>query len=113
MRLVLDTNVLVRVIISPTGLAAEHWRRIRWEHLLVLSAPIVLELLQVLGYERVRRIHGLDDALLGQLVDEIVSGSLFVALPSPLPQVVPDHPADDVIVATAVQGEASVIAPET
>jgi putative PIN family toxin of toxin-antitoxin system len=68
MRLVLDTNVLARVVISPQGLAAELFDRVRSEHVLVSSSEMLAELSRVLGYERMRKLHQLDDIQLLNLL---------------------------------------------
>jgi predicted nucleic acid-binding protein len=60
MRLVLNTNVLARVIISPQGLAAELFERVRAEHVLVSSTEMLEELLRVLAYDRMRKLHQRD-----------------------------------------------------
>jgi predicted nucleic acid-binding protein len=61
MRIVLDTNVLARVVMSPRGPAAELFDRIRLDHLLITSLEMLAELSRVLAYERVRHIHQLND----------------------------------------------------
>lgn len=108
-RVVLDTNVLVRVAASPSGPAAELFDQLYPEDLLVTSAGLLFELAETLAYDRVRKLHGLDDAQLKRFVDRVAIGSLVVALPEPLAQVVPADPDDDMVVATAVVGRAGVI----
>lgn len=109
MRVVLDTNVLARVVMSPAGAAAELFDRIRRSHTLVVSAEVTAELLRVLSYERVRHVHLLDDVALSHFVEEVEAGSLIVALADPIPRVVPGDPDDDHVVATAVAGAAEVL----
>jgi len=109
MRVVLDTNVLARVVMSPAGPAAELFDRIRQSHVLVTSAELTEELLRILAYQRVRRIHQLDDVALRNFVEDIEAGSLMVTLAYPLPSVVLSDPDDDAIVATAVAGKANVL----
>jgi len=48
MKVVLDTNILVRAVISPAGPAAELLTRIAADHLLVASLAILSELYEVL-----------------------------------------------------------------
>jgi putative PIN family toxin of toxin-antitoxin system len=109
MRVVLDTNVLARVVMSPTGPAGELFDRIRADHLLIVSAELLAEFSRVLAYDRVRRIHGLDDAGIEYFVEELEAGALVASLPNPLPRVVPDDADDDQVVATAVVGAANTI----
>lgn len=85
MRIVLDTNVLARVVKSPEGPAAELFERIASEHLLITSLALLAELSRVLAYDRVRRIHRLSDQALGEFVQKIEAGSLVVLPADPIP----------------------------
>jgi len=109
MRLVLDTNVLARVVISPQGVAADLFERVRTEHVLVSSSELLSELSRILRYERVRKLHRLDDAEIDAFVRNIEAGSIPVQLPADIPAVVAADPDDDTFVATAVLGEADAI----
>lgn len=109
MRLVLDTNVLARVVMSPQGLAAELFDRIRTEHLLLSSSEMLAELSRVLRYERVRKLHRLDDEEIDAFVRGVEAGSIVVPLPADIPAVVKADPDDDLMVATAIFGEADAI----
>jgi putative PIN family toxin of toxin-antitoxin system len=109
MRVVLDTNILTRVPASPHGPAGELFDRLRSDHLLVNSSELLAELARVLGYDRLRKIHGLDDAAIEDFVEHVEAGSFLVALPDSLPRVVPDDADDDAVIATAIVGHANVI----
>jgi putative PIN family toxin of toxin-antitoxin system len=109
MRLVLDTNVLARVVISPQGPAAELFDRIRVAHVLVSSSAMLVELSQVLRYDRVRRLHRLNDQEIGEFVRDVEAGSTVVPLPADVPAIVRADRDDDVVVATAILGEADAI----
>jgi putative PIN family toxin of toxin-antitoxin system len=109
MRLVLDTNVLARVVMSPHGPAAELFDRVRAGHLLVSSPEMLSELSRVLGYERVRSIHQLDDVGVERFVREVEAGSQLVRLPQDIPAVVNADPDDDSVIATAILGQAEAI----
>lgn len=65
MRVVVDTNVLVRAASIAGDSPARQLLRLLREppHLLIISHFLLNELLRALSYERVRRVHGLDDAL--------------------------------------------------
>jgi len=62
MRVVLDTNILARAYTGPSGPAAEVLRVITAPDLLVVSPFILSELTRALGYDRLRRMHGRDEA---------------------------------------------------
>jgi putative PIN family toxin of toxin-antitoxin system len=109
MRIVLDTNILVRAVASPSGPAGEIFERTTADHVLVLSVELLAELSQVLAYDRVRRLHQLSDARLAEFLESLEMGSTVVPLSEPLPRVVPHDPDDDVVVATAVAGQADVL----
>ena len=65
MRVVLDTNILVSGLISPSGIPAQiqtAWRRGDFE--LVTSVPLLDELTEVLSYPRIRnRLRWTDEGL--------------------------------------------------
>jgi putative PIN family toxin of toxin-antitoxin system len=71
MRVVLDTNVLARVVISPAGLAAELLDRVRADHVLVICAEMLAELSRVLSYPRIRQLHQLDDSAIEEFVSQL------------------------------------------
>lgn len=109
MRVVLDTNILARAFSRPLGPAGALLKLLRdsSEHILILSEGMIEELHQTLCYGRLRRIHDrLDEeieaflALLhleAEMVDPIIIA------------VVPNDPDDDLVVATAVDGEAEFL----
>ncbi|HET6883575.1 MAG TPA: putative toxin-antitoxin system toxin component, PIN family [Pirellulales bacterium] len=109
MRVVLDTNVLVRVVASPHGPAADLFECLGANDLLVTSAALLSELTEILAYDRIRKLHGLDDVDINRFVDRVAIGSLIAALEYPLMSVVLADPDDDAVVATAVAGRANVI----
>jgi len=109
MRVVLDTNVLARVVASREGPAGELFDRLQSGHLLIASPPILTELARVLTYERVRRLHRLNDGQIVQFLERIESGSLVVGLSKDVPCVVPHDRDDDYVVATAVASRANVL----
>ncbi len=111
MRVVLDTNILVRANpkVSPQGLARDLLLTIvSGPHSLVLSAAILGEVRRVLAYPRVQTRWPLTgEAIAGYLVFLEASG-IFVELPEAFPAVVSD-PDDDPILQTAIQGQADVL----
>ena len=111
MRIVLDTNILARAA-SPSRSPAREVliRCIEDPHTLLLSAFIVWELSRVLRYDRVRSIHGLDEAGIERYIAHLESASVTVTLPTIAPKlVVSSDPEDDPILTTAVVGEADIL----
>ena len=110
MRIVLDTNILVRAVTGPAGPAAEVLRAINPFHLLIVSPFLLSELTRVLGYERIRRMHGLNDTGIARYVSQL-QGLALVVVPSEdtLSATVPSDPQDDAILATAFAGQADLL----
>jgi putative PIN family toxin of toxin-antitoxin system len=110
MRVVLDTNVLARAIVGPNGPAAEVLLYCSMPpHVLIVSPFILSELARVLGYDRLRRLHGLPDAAIDQYVRDIQAMSLVVLPPSELVPVVLGDANDDPVIQTAVAGGANAL----
>ena len=110
MRVVLDTNVLVRAIGGANSPArALFLRLLERPHALVVSEFLLDELRRVIDYPRVQAIHGLSAEAAERNVNDIAAGAEFVDLPGPISFTVPQDPDDDPIVATAVYGRADVL----
>jgi putative PIN family toxin of toxin-antitoxin system len=110
MRMVLDSNVLVRALCHPLGAAAELVRQIGVKHQLVVSPFLLVELARVLRYERIRRLHGMDDEATNAAVDAVARMCEVVTPPEGLvePPIARD-PDDNPIIATAIVGRADVL----
>jgi len=112
MRIVLDTNILVRAHAKARGPARELLQFIIGspKHILLLSPFLLQELERVFSYERVRASTKLSneevDEYLGYLKAKGVSEIVF---PGPAPRVVPNDPDDDPVVHTAVIGRADAL----
>lgn len=111
MRVVLDTNVLARPSFSQKGAAAALLEALKApEHAVVASAFILDELNRVLRYPRLQKLHGFDDAGIGNYVGSIRQAATMVQLPDdPPPAVATNDPDDDPIVETAVAGKVNVL----
>jgi len=109
MRVLCDTNVLVRAFISPHGPAAELLTTIATEHLLIVSLPVLSELYEVLRRPKIRRLHGLSEAGIRRAVSRLYKLACAVSLPPEVPSAVPYDPNDDPIVMTAIVGKANVL----
>lgn len=111
MRVVLDTNVLVRATpASPGGPARELLEGLLGDpHTLITSTPLMNELADVLRRPGLRRLHGMQDPAIDRFTTTILLSSDLHALPDPTPTYVPDDPKDAVVIATAIVGRADVI----
>ncbi len=112
MRIVLDTNILVRANAKAKGPARELLQVIvnSPEHVLLLSPFLLMELERVLSYDRVRAVVKLNDEEMAEYLSylraEAVSEIVFTG---PAPSVVPSDPDDDPVVHTAVIGRADLL----
>lgn len=111
MRVVIDTNVLVRTTpASHGGPARELLERLLVDpHKLITSTPLIAELADVLRRPGLRRLHGMQDSAIDTFTASILSPSDLVALPDPTPAYVPGDPKDAAVIATAIVGRADVI----
>ena len=111
MRIVLDTNVLVRAVPTRDSPATQVLNlATQSPHILIVSEFILAELARAMRYERVRRIHGFDDPTIDKFVGLIRDQAVVVGLPAAAPDaVVLNDPDDDPIVATAILGQAEVL----
>lgn len=110
MHIVLDTTILARATPGRDSPAREVLLRvIQPPHLLVMSSFLLSELARVLRYERLRRIHKLDDERINHFLYHLHSNALVVSLPLVTDHVVPTDPDDDPIIATAVLGQADIL----
>lgn len=110
MRVVLDTNVLVRATKNATGPARELLRQFESEkHVLIVSHAILVEVLRVLDYPRVRALHRLSPNECQEFVQALHDAAQLVALPSASAESVSPDPDDDPVIQTAIYGKAHVL----
>lgn len=110
MRVVLDTNVVARAVPGQTGPAREVLELLcATPHLHVTSPLLLDELARVLGYPRLRAIHGLEDTAIAQYVQDVEAASLVVPLAAPSVTAVRSDPDDNAVIAAAIAGQAEVI----
>ena len=109
MRVVLDTNILARSSYRLQGPAAEVLERVCVRpHVLILSTAILRELAQVLAYPRLRQLHKLSDAKIGEFIGKLQRAALVLD-PSEDEGRIMDDPGDAAVVAVALAGQANVI----
>src|SRR6266481_2822884 len=112
MRIVLDTNILVRANAKARGPARELLQLIAAspDHTLLLSPFLLQELERVFDYKRVRISSKLTDEEIAEFLSYLRAKDVSeVVFPGPAPRVVPSDPDDDPVVHTAVVGRADAL----
>ena len=109
MKIVCDTNVLVRAAVNPNGLAGELLQHIRASHDLLASSPLLGELLDVLRRPKIKELHGRDEHGIRRFIASLYKAAIIVDVPHPVPRIVPHDPKDDVVLLTAIGGKANVL----
>jgi len=105
MRIVLDTNILVRAAGDEQGLAGRLLQEITsGPHTLVTSPYILSEIALVLSYPRLQARWQLNQETIAEFVKRVGDAAEIVLTTTPAPVVVAD-PDDDPIVQTAVLGK--------
>src|SRR5438046_21584 len=104
MRIVCDTNILVRAAINPNRLAGELLKRIRAGHVLVASLPLLAEVLEVLRRPKIQALHRQDERGIRRYVSALYKAAAVVIVPQSVPRIVPHDPKDDAVLLTAVGG---------
>jgi len=110
LKAVLDTNVLVSSLLVKAGLPArvvDAWRQ--QQYTLVTSPDLLAEVRATLNYPRLRRKYALTDEDVEQLINLLEHDTLVVPGQAQVPGVVPPDPADEKVLACAVDAEAGVI----
>ena len=111
MRVVLDTNILIRAnpAVSPQGLARDLLLTVlAGPHVLVLPSAILDEVQRVLNYPRVQARWALPAGVIAQYVLLLEDAGALVELPKSFPAVVSD-PDDDLVLQTAIAGQADIL----
>lgn len=110
LRVVLDTNQFVSSVLVRQGLPArvlDAWRR--REFLLITSPSIIAEIRATLGYPRIRRKYVLTDDDVERLVTLLEQDALVVPGEIEATGAIPADPADDMVLACAIEGQADLI----
>lgn len=109
MRVVLDTNVLVSSYLNASGPPSQIRTAFRDRQFdVVVSEALLDEYSRVLAYERIAKLHGLSQAEIAEEIVGFAAASILVT-PAEIPNLIPEDPADNVVVGTAVAGEATYI----
>ncbi len=109
MRVLADANVLISANITPTGVPGQLFDRWRMGQIsLLISEPILAEYRRALGYSHIRRLHGLSDEGIGDLINRFRWFGVLIETSHHLSVVAAD-PSDDKYLECAVAGEADYI----
>lgn len=110
LKAVLDTNVFVSSLLVKAGLPAQAlaaWRRRRF--VLVSSPAIIGEIRSTLQYPRIRTKYAITDEDVDQLVTLLERDALLVPGHVQVAGSIPQDPADECILACAIDAQADVI----
>ncbi|MBL8814954.1 MAG: putative toxin-antitoxin system toxin component, PIN family [Planctomyces sp.] len=109
MRIVLDSNILARAACGPPSPAAELLiRTLRSPYTICMSPVLLDELNRILRYDRVRKMHRMQDSEIDAFIDHLRLSCLMVE-PTKSKTPVSTDPDDDWVIATALQAESKVI----
>lgn len=110
MRVVLDTNVLIRAAARSGSPAREVFERLTEPpHALLISDFFLDELARAMRYPRVQIAHRLDDAGIERHIQDVAGAAVVVTLPAGASPTVSTDSYDDPVIATAVLGKAEVL----
>ncbi len=108
MRVVVDTNILVRAVICPHGTVGPFLLRLRCgDYTLLYAQPLLEELVDVLNRPRIRDKYGLTDGDIHTVLGLILLRGESVAPSEPI--AVCRDPKDDKFLEIAVTGRADAI----
>jgi hypothetical protein len=107
-RAVLDPNVIISALLSPTGTPArllEAWQSGEYE---LIASPLLLEELErALAYPKLRRYISEDDA--AAVLKWLAESATVVVDPSPPPLARSVDPGDDYLIAVAAFAQAILV----
>lgn len=109
MRVVLDANVVISSYLSlsgPSGQIRTAFERHEVE--VVVSEALLAEYRRVLMYPRVAQLHAMSDAEINDQIAGLREAAILVPLAA-IPNLIPEDPPDNDVIATAVSGEAEYI----
>lgn len=109
MRVVLDTNVLLRAHARASGPAREVLELLlRDPHVLILSPFLLAEVKRVFGYPRVKAIARLSEGQIDEYLESLAAGCELV-FPLSGRNIIRADPDDDAVLQTARTGAADVL----
>ena len=111
-RAVFDTNVFISALFNPKRLPAQLLElALQGKIKLIISPQIIGEIERVLTYPRIKKLLKKRKAAPGEIEEGIAKAlKLAVLTPGNLSvKAIPDDPADDIIIACALEGQADFI----
>ena len=108
MRLTLDSNVLVRAVVSPQGPALRLLNLVLTDHILVLSRFILDEVERVLLYPRIQTRYRTTPEEAARFSQHLGDASMLVD-PEVERSIIQADPSDDVVLFTAARGKADIL----
>lgn len=110
LRVVIDTNVFVSSLLVRLGGPAQvlnAWRERRY--LLAVSPSIVAEIRATLSVPRIRCKYAITDEDIKELIELLKKDALMVQGSADVAGSVPEDPADEMVLACAVEAQADFI----
>lgn len=110
LRVVLDTNVFVSSLLVKVGVPAQIVDAWRARHYVLVTSPtIIAEARATLSYPRIRRKYCVTDGDIEQLIDLLQRDALLVPGDADTAGAIPADPADEKILACALDAQADLI----
>ena len=110
LRVVLDTNVFISGAAFNKGnpkILVDAW--LKQKFILISSVPLIEELSEVLNRKKIKEQTQITDLEISQLIHQIQKIAVFVKGNLPALGIIKDDPDDDVVLATALEGNADYI----
>jgi putative PIN family toxin of toxin-antitoxin system len=107
-RVILDANVLISALLSPSGAPARivvAWQQGRFD--LIVSPLLLAELRRALAYPKLRRRITADEA--DEFVDWLSRSAVMATDPEGVPTIHSDDPGDDYLLALAAVEDAVLV----
>jgi len=112
LKIVLDTNIFISSLLSRSGRPAtiiDAWRAGRYLYLLVTSPSIISEIQRVLDAPRISKKYGLGRDQIEKLIFLLKRDALVVPGISDAAGTIPEDPADEMFLSTALDAGADFI----
>jgi putative PIN family toxin of toxin-antitoxin system len=110
LRVVLDTSVLVSTVLFPNGVPAQVFKAWRAHCYSLFTTPAILgELVQTLGYARIRRKYNVAEPAVDEMLGVLREYAVFVPGTADVSGSALRDPNDAVILSTCVEAQAHVL----